>query len=76
MRNELPASNDSGDERGVALILVLIVLLLTSILALEIKSTAALHRRLTTNQRDDFLIRQVMRGQVEILKQVLLLAHA
>ena len=61
------------EESGIALLLVLVCLLLTSILALEIKSTAALHLRLAENQRDDFLVRQVMRGRLEILKQVLLL---
>ena len=44
-------------ERGVALLLVLVVLLLTAILALEIKSSAALHWRIATNRRDDFTVR-------------------
>jgi type II secretory pathway component PulK len=59
-------------ERGIALLVVLFVLLLSTILALEIKSSAALHMRLAENKRDDFLMRQAMRGQLEILKQVLL----
>jgi type II secretory pathway component PulK len=67
------AAGTAGPESGVALLLVLVVLLLTSILALEIKGTAALHWRLAQNQRDDFLVRQVMRGRLEVLKQVLLL---
>ena len=61
----------SRGERGIALVIVLIVLMFTSILALEIKSSAALHERLATNQRDDFLMREAMRGQLEILKQVI-----
>lgn len=61
-----------GRESGVALLIVLIVLVLTSILAVEIKRSAALHRRLAANQRDSFLMREAMRGQLEVLKQVLL----
>jgi len=52
-------------ERGIALVIVLLVLILTSILALEIKSTAK-------NKRNSFLMQQAMAGQLEILKQVLL----
>jgi len=59
-------------ERGIALVVVLLVLILCSILALEIKSTAVLHLRLATNKRNDFLMREAMRGQLEIVKQVLL----
>jgi len=59
-------------ERGIALVVVLLVLMLCSILALEIKSTAVLHLRLATNKRNDFLMREAMRGQLEVIKQVLL----
>lgn len=59
-------------ERGVALLIVLIVFMLTAVLALEIKATAALHMRLAQNKRDDFLMRQAIRGQLEVVKQVLL----
>jgi type II secretory pathway component PulK len=59
-------------ERGIALLVVLFVLLLSTILALEIKSSAALHMRLAKTKRDDFLMRQAMRGHLEVLKQVLL----
>jgi type II secretory pathway component PulK len=67
----LPPSPDRR-ERGVALLIVLIVFLLVSVLALEIKATAALHMRLAKNKRDDFLMRQAIRGQLEVVKQVLL----
>lgn len=68
-----PTRRNPGDgERGMALVLVMIVLVLTSILALEIKSAAFLHTKLARNQRDDFLMQQAMRGQLEVLKQVLL----
>ncbi|MEN8151678.1 MAG: hypothetical protein ABFS86_17815 [Planctomycetota bacterium] len=60
------------EERGIALVVVLLVLILCSILALEIKSTAVLHLRLATNKRNDFLMREAMRGQLEVIKQVLL----
>ncbi len=62
----------AGRERGVALLIVLIVFMLTAVLALEIKATAALHMRLAQNKRDDFLMRQAIRGQLEVVKQVLL----
>jgi len=68
-RPELPPREG---ERGIALVVVLLVLILCSILALEIKSTAVLHLRLATNKRSDFLMREAMRGQLEIIKQVLL----
>jgi len=71
MRHGLHPSRGDG-ERGIALVVVLLVLVLCSILALEIKSTAMLHLRLATNKRNDFLMREAMRGQLEILKQVLL----
>ncbi len=67
----MPIRPAHENERGVALLVVLFVLLLTAILALEIKSTAALHYRLAKNKRDDFLMRHAMRGHLEILKQVL-----
>ncbi len=67
------APTENTGERGVALLIVLLVLLFTSILAVDLKSTASLHKRLATNRRDDFLMRQRLRGQVEILKQLLLL---
>ncbi len=66
------AARGREPEGGIALIVVLVALLLCSILALEIKSTAALHMRLAVNKRDDFLMREGMRGQLEVLKQVLL----
>ncbi len=59
-------------ERGIALLIVLIVFMLVAVLALEIKATAALHMRLAQNKRDDFLMRQAIRGQLEVVKQVLL----
>jgi len=59
-------------EQGVALLIVLIVFMLVAVLALEIKATAALHMRLAQNKRDDFLMRQAIRGQLEVVKQVLL----
>ena len=65
-------SRRSTSEGGVALLIVLIVFLLTAVLALEIKATAALHMRLAQNKRDDFLMRQATRGQLEVVKQVLL----
>ena len=46
--------------------------MLTSVLALEIKSSASLHMRLARNERDDYIMRQALRGHVELVKQVLL----
>ena len=60
------------DERGVALVIVLLVLMLSAILAVEIKASAALHWRLAKNKLSDFGMREKMRGQLEILKQVIL----
>jgi hypothetical protein len=60
------------DESGIALIIVLLVLMLCAILAVEIKSSAAEHSRLAKSKRDDFLMREAMRGQLEIIKQVLI----
>jgi type II secretory pathway component PulK len=62
----------SEGEKGIALVLVLLVLLLTSVLALEIKSSAFLYSKLARNKRDDFLMQQAMDGQIVILKEVLL----
>jgi type II secretory pathway component PulK len=72
MMRERDQQHPAAAERGIALLIVLIVFMLTAVLALEIKATAALHMRLARNKRDDFLMRQAIRGQLEILKQVLL----
>ena len=72
MRTQPTPPGTGEEERGIALVVVLLVLILCSILALEIKSTAVLHLRLATNKRSDFLMREAMRGQLEIIKQVLL----
>ena len=61
-----------NEESGIALVIVLIVLLLTSVLALEIKSSAFLYSKLAKNKRDDFLMQQAMYGQLEVLKQILI----
>lgn len=63
--------NSRPADEGMALVLVLIVLVLTSILALEIKRAAALHSRLAVNKRDDFLLQHAMQGQLVILREVL-----
>jgi type II secretory pathway component PulK len=72
----IPQTTTSRREQGIALLIVLIVFMLTAVLALEIKATAALHMRLAQNKRDDFLMRQAIRGQLEVVKQVLLFDKA
>jgi type II secretory pathway component PulK len=62
----LPRRRDRS-RRGIALLLVMVVLLLVATLATEIALTARTHFRLADHSMNDFLLRSVVDGRRQIL---------
>ena len=60
-----------GDERGIALLLVLIALLLLAVLSIEVAQTSATQARIGGNSMNEFLLRTAVDGRVNILKSAL-----
>lgn len=63
-----------GRQRGGALIVVLIVLVLMAALSLEVAATASTHGRLADEGMNDFLLRTSVEGRREILRSAILYA--
>jgi len=73
MRRSLPHRHR---ERGGALIVVLIVLVLMAALSLEVAATAVTHGRLAEHGMNDFLLRTAAEGRREILRKAILYAKS